>query len=242
MAAALTTGVARRTRSVLLDLDARVDRRRLLATAPHVWPSESALDSARAALVPAYRDYVDTVSEPSWALSLDTAAYLGFLCDALRPTRLLDTGSGFSSFVFRRYARDARDADVEVVSVDDDAGWLDRTAAFLTRHELSTDRLVIWPTELVTNGRYDLVCHDLASGALRDASIGPVLRSVTRPHGVVVIDDAQVHGPHAKREARAAGLALYSLRARTLDRYGRFALLGLPRVETPRERGPVAAA
>lgn len=238
----LSHAAARRARAVRLDLDARRDVRRLRAAAPYLWPAEEALDRVRAALEPAYSDYVDTVSDPSWALSLETAAYLGFVCDVLRPTRLLDTGSGFSSFVFRRYANDAHHTRVDVVSVDDDPAWLARTAAFLRRHRLPTDRLVTWPSELVGTGCYDLVCHDLASGALRDSSMGPVLRCVARPRGVVVIDDAHVHGPHARREARTAGLTLFSLRDRTLDRFGRFALLGLPAAgEAPLDR-PAARA
>jgi predicted O-methyltransferase YrrM len=228
VAADLTRGAAGRARAGLLDLHARRDARRLRARAPHLWPSEAAFDHVRAALEPAYRDYVDTVSEASWALSLETATYLGVLCDVLRPTRLLDTGSGFSSFVFRRYARAADGLPVEVVSIDDDPAWLTRTASFLRRQGLPTEQLATWPSGLVRPDSFDLVCHDLASGALRDSSMGPILQSVARPGGAVVIDDAQVHGLHARSEARVAGLTLFSLRARTLDRFGRFALLGLP--------------
>jgi hypothetical protein len=82
-----------------------------------------------------YQEYVETVSNPAMALSPHTAALLYALCTLLVPKRALDLGSGFSSFVLRRYARDTAGSCI-VHSVDDDAQWMDQTRAFLSAHEL----------------------------------------------------------------------------------------------------------
>lgn len=176
-------------------------------------------------LRPAYDDYVRNVSNVEWVVSLQTATYLYHLCRATRPARLLDTGSGFSSFVFRLYA--AKAEAVTVVSTDDGEEWLDRTRAFLRQRGLTTDGLVAWPPEDLAAGRFDLVFHDLAHGAVRVGTMPLVLRSVRRGGGVVVLDDAHHYGERIFADGRAAGLDLYSLRAHTVDALGRYAVLGL---------------
>jgi predicted O-methyltransferase YrrM len=176
-------------------------------------------------LEPVYDEYVRDVSDPIWGMSLETATYLYSLCRATKPTRVLDTGSGFSSYVLRRYAREA--GHVTVVSADDDAQWLERTATFLRQRDLTDDGLVLWPSAQVAEGRYDVVFHDLASGGARVESIPLVLSAVTRGGGAVLFDDAHHYGGEIFAEGRSAGFELYSVRSFTLDRFGRYAVLGI---------------
>ena len=69
-----------------------------------------------------YRRYTTTVSPPNHALSLATAAYMLHLCRAISARRVLDLGSGFSSWVLRHHAETASNP-VDVVSVDTDEDW-----------------------------------------------------------------------------------------------------------------------
>ena len=84
----------------------------------------------RVALGPAYIEYVFTVSAPEHAISLPLASFVLTVCEAVDPVSAADLGSGFSSFVLRRFASE-RPAGLRVVSVDDDPDWLAKTAAFL---------------------------------------------------------------------------------------------------------------
>jgi predicted O-methyltransferase YrrM len=175
-----------------------------------------------------YDRYVRDVSSPHMAASWESARYLRELCEAVGARRVLDLGSGFSSVVLRDYAASKRD--VAVVSVDDSPEWLERTRDFLSEHSYATDELQVWSDFAVAPGEpFDLVFHDLASGALRESAMSVAVRCLA-PRGVIVFDDAH-HSGHrraAERTAREAGLATYSLYRWTRDGIGRFAMLGAP--------------
>ena len=70
--------------------------------APSVFAA--AYDDNRRALGPSYIDYVFTVSGAEHAISLPLGAFVLTACETLGPTAAIDLGSGFSSYVLRRYA------------------------------------------------------------------------------------------------------------------------------------------
>ena len=75
------------------------------------WPdafSPASLNAAHKLLLPHHQRYVTTVSLPYQAVSLELAALLLSLCRSTRPAVIADLGSGFSSFVFRTYAAEAK--------------------------------------------------------------------------------------------------------------------------------------
>lgn len=84
----------------------------------------------------AYIDYVFTVSNAVHAISLPLAAFVGSMCDVGSPKAVIDLGSGFSSYVLRRYAA-KQPAHVHVTTADDDPSWLEKTRAFLELAGLS---------------------------------------------------------------------------------------------------------
>jgi predicted O-methyltransferase YrrM len=211
-------------------LSARQDARRLRRSRPALVPSPAEWRQLQDALTPAYTKYVTTVSAPGWAVSLETSIFLFHLCRSLQATAALDLGSGFSSYVFRHYARSAPRT-VAVTSVDTDAAWLSKTAAFLQGEGCDGAGLTGW--DEFRDARpvpHEVVFHDLASGSLREDAMGLAV-SCVGPRGVIVFDDAQ-HDGHRKRmhvEAAKGGLDLYSLRPWTLDQVGigRWAILGV---------------
>jgi predicted O-methyltransferase YrrM len=143
----------------------------------------------------------------------------------VQPKRILDLGSGLSSAVFRKWAAE-RDVNCDIVSVDTDAAWLDKTREFLKVNELSTDGLTTWPIRVEPES-FDLVFHDLAGGGLRE-QVAPIAAAAVRRGGVVVFDDAQ-HDGHltAYEEASTAyGIELYSLAKWTFDAIERWAVIG----------------
>jgi predicted O-methyltransferase YrrM len=149
------------------------------------------------------------------------------VCVAAQPERILDLGSGFSSYVLRYYAA-STGHDVSVVSVDDSEAWLERTRQFLADNALETGELRTWSDFVPEPGEpFDLIFHDLAGGELRETGMSVAVRALA-PRGLIVFDDAHHPGHRraARRVAREAGLATYSLYRWTRDAYGRFAMLG----------------
>lgn len=175
-----------------------------------------------AVLVDAYIEYAATVS-PDWmAMSYAAASFLDGLCRDHSPRLAVDFGSGFSSYVLRRYAAETG---ARVVSVDTDPDWLQATREYLELMGVGTDGLVTWKEWLATRDDYppiDLAFHDLASGHLREAAM-PLIADQMRIGGVLVFDDAQ-NGDHKKvmdEVAASHGWALTVL-PETMDGHGRF--------------------
>ena len=188
------------------------------------------LAAASARLEPTYRKYVTTVSSADMAISLDLAAFLSVMCEFVQPERILDLGSGFSSVTFRRYASTATRKPT-VVSVDDSPDWLDRTRAFLADCGLSTQNLWSWSEFVRQDPRaFDFILHDLGTIALRAETLERVL-SLMNAGCPLILDDAHKANYHryARKLLRRQGFEYAMLRPFTLDRFGRFAILVLPR-------------
>lgn len=201
---------------------ARLDAKRLARQRPSIAPRD--WHPAESDLLPAYTEYVNGVSVADHAASLETCAFLAHLCTVNRPTRLLDTGSGFSSYVLRRYAALVG---ATVVSVDDSAEWLPRTKQFLDRQDLDTSDVLSWDDFRARDWEpFDLIFHDLAGGALREAAM-PIVTALLAANGTIVYDDAH-HSSHRAAIYRSArNLTTYSLKRWTRDDSGRWAVLAV---------------
>lgn len=221
-------GIRTRLHQMHLDVVGHKDLLRLKRSHRLLVPSESEWEGLRRDLLPAYEDYVANVSTPGMAASLETSLYLYCLCRALAARSVLDLGSGFSSYVLRRYAHEAPH-EVAVTSVDDDPAWLSRTEDFLRRHGCATGGLMEWTAYRAgPTGPHGVVFHDLAGGEVRDAAMRFAVGQVSR-NGVIVFDDAHDDGLRQRMYAEGSkgALELYSLRGRTADSIGRWAVLGV---------------
>ncbi len=182
----------------------------------------------RQMLMPSYQDYVSRVSWADHAVSLRTATVLLQLCETRAPRRLLDTGSGYSSYVLRRYAKDAG---AEVVSVDDDAEWMAKTEGFLADYGLAeSGRLTMWEDfKREQPEPFDLIFHDMGTGGMRVETLSQV-SDLASPTGCIVYDDVQQTGirSEAKRVTAERHRRLISLVDVTNDEINRYAALSLP--------------
>ena len=220
-----------RTNLRRLALAFRSRRDLALARAEVDWfsPFETALPEATASLRDAHASYTTNISTPDMAVSLEVAAMLLAFCETTRPRRLIDLGSGFSSYVLRRY-QSGCDADEQpfVKSVDDAAEWLEQTRRFLRGHDLS-EEAVITVDELGENdsGTYDLVFHDVGRMPTRKAWLPRALDLARSGSGIVFLDDC--HKPDYFRvcrdELRSRSCRVYNLRAICRDEFDRFDLL-----------------
>ena len=190
---------------------------------------ENALPEAAASLRDAHASYTTSISTPDMAVSLEVAAMLFAFCETTRPRRLIDLGSGFSSYVLRRYQKGCgADERPFVKSVDDAAEWLEQTRRFLRGHDLSEEK-VIALDELGENdaGTYDLVFHDVGRMPTRKAWLPRALDLARHGSGVVFLDDC--HKPDyrsvCRDELRSRPCRVYNLRAICRDEFDRFDLL-----------------
>jgi predicted O-methyltransferase YrrM len=171
-----------------------------------------------------YESYVRNVSTADMAVSLETACLLRLLCEGLEPQRVLDLGSGFSSFTLRSY-QPARGRPA-ICSVDDDPEWLQRTRDYLDEQGLPTDDLWIWSDfQSSDHAPFDLVFYDLGRMPLRRRALRQAL-SLGRG-GSVLLDDMHKHEYAQEAYSTLAGLGCtwFNLRALTLDERGRFSVL-----------------
>lgn len=180
----------------------------------------------RHVLMPTYLDYVSRVSWADHAISLGSAAVLWQFCLDRRPARVLDTGSGYSSYVLRRYAQEHG---AQVVSVDDNAEWMKKTAGYLAEHGLSTDGLMSWDEFRASQHQhFGLVFHDMAGGRLR-IDTAQRMTDLIEDDGVLVFDDMQDLALRAevRRVTAAAGRRYLSMERVTGDEIGRYAALSV---------------
>ncbi|MCE7863101.1 MAG: hypothetical protein DYG99_06115 [Bacteroidetes bacterium CHB5] len=182
------------------------------------------IDRASKILKPYYDYYIAHVSKADMAMSLELAALVYALCVKKELKNLLDLGSGFSSFVYRLYA--STHSGVRVVSVDDDAQWLEKTRMYLHEQNLSDTRLITLEQFLEEPiSGFDCVLHDLNFVEVRINYLPQVL-AATAHAGVLILDD--VHKPdylhQVLKKLKHESVTVYNLKPATLDSFNRFAL------------------
>jgi predicted O-methyltransferase YrrM len=172
-----------------------------------------------------HRSYSTTISAPDHAISLPTAALLASLLDVYQPRRVLDLGSGFSSFVARAYG----DMNSEVVSVDDDPRWLDRTRSYVREQGVERGHIVDVSWLNQAHSPFDLVFNDFAHMQARCYWLPAVARLIA-PDGLGLLDDFQKYRYRRTVRAYAAveGAGVLSVREWTHDDIGRYAALWIP--------------
>ena len=174
-----------------------------------------------------YQYYVKEISRADMAVSLQLATLLLTICKNVKPGKLLDLGSGFSSFVFRKYAKST--TSVRVVSVDDDVQWLSRTHQYLDGLLSDQQDLLALPAFVESKeGDFDIVLLDLNFVEVRKDYIRLAVGRCKKG-GIVIFDDT--HKPDflfdVLKQTRDLPISLFDVAPVTRDQFGRYALLGV---------------
>ena len=176
-----------------------------------------------------YDDYVANVSRSDMAISLETATFLNFVVSTRKPSSILDLGSGFSSFVFRKFS----DPQCEIYSIDDSQEWLDKSKDFLIRNNTRHNNMQTWDVFLNDFKRhnpdfkFDLVFHDLGGMKTRQRTLNDIL-SFSSESGVIIFDDIHKSDYYKAVYALSIENNFYfePMKSLTLDSYGRYVGIG----------------
>jgi predicted O-methyltransferase YrrM len=185
--------------------------------------SASNIEENTKKLKPYYSEYVNHISSPEMAASMELAGFMYTLCKANQYKKVLDLGSGLSSFIFRLYAKET--LGVEVYSVDDDAAWLTKTRGYLEQHHLDTNNMFTLQqfVDLKESG-FDCILHDLNFVEVRIQYVDFVFRSAKK-NGLIIMDD--VHKMDYRfallKKLKSLEASCFTLRDMTKDNFGRFA-------------------
>ena len=184
------------------------------------------INEIRNEILPYHEIYISSISNAVMAISLELSILLIFLCNMIKPKRILDLGSGFSSFLFNYYSIHAISKPT-IFSVDDNPGWLQKTDFFLKKFNIEPDNLISW--EDFNKSKYekfDLVLHDLGSLQLRKESLRNVIPLVNNG-GILLLDDMHLipYGPFARNVLKQLDLEYYNLKYYTKDKINRFSYL-----------------
>lgn len=171
-----------------------------------------------------HNEYVTTVSTPEMAASFELCRFLEMLHQTLSIRKSADLGSGFTSYVLRRFGPLQN---TKVWSVDDNPEWLQKTRSYLSSKGVSTDNLNTLDQFIRSGERdFDLILLDLNFVEIRKDYIDFVL-DICAPGGMVIFDD--VHKPQflleVLRKATRHPVTLYDLKPVTGDRFNRFAMI-----------------
>lgn len=183
-------------------------------------------EEIRRRLLPFYRNYVADVSNEIMAVSFELSVFLFYLCGSRTPGRILDLGSGFSSFVFRHFMSHA-DPKPVVWSIDDSPEWLGKTRSFLMANDVNSEHLISWE-DLEKSGAqsFDFVFYDLGGFDFRKSSLEKILSMADRD-GIIVLDDMHSadYGLYTREVLDRNRMTYYNAGAYTADKFGRYSLV-----------------
>jgi hypothetical protein len=179
-----------------------------------------------------FKEYITVVSKGSMAASWEFVSLLVRLLSTGAFGSVVDIGSGFTSYT-TRYWRQHANASLKVASVDDSSAWLEKTRAYLIHKGLPGDQLFL-EQNYIENGsrpRADLLIYDYSLFDQRTLFL-PQIEHFISPGSIILFDDYQLRPDTARYHSALDkwvfehSLQLVDLKPQTLDKHGRYAVMG----------------
>tara|TARA_R110002050_G_scaffold112135_7_gene226227 strand:+ start:1100 stop:1681 length:582 start_codon:yes stop_codon:yes gene_type:complete len=135
-----------------------------------------------------YTEYTTSVSNEGMAISRESCLYILKFCLENKPLKIIDLGSGITSYTLRLYQQYSND-DVIVFSVDDNEKWLQKSKEFCDKHELDVSNF-FYGIELINEhkNKFDLVIHDYGNMKTRTSNIVNAF-DLAKTGGDIIYDD-----------------------------------------------------
>jgi len=148
-----------------------------------------------------------------YVINWKTTRFLIKLINTMKPQRVLDLGTGWSSYILRF-------GDAEVCSLDTNEKWVEKTRGFLEMHNLDNGYIgLLEDYALPTEPTYDLVLLDTQPGRERH-KLFPVVKKCCK--GIIVFDDWQTWRIREPAIEFFKDWEILELEERTKDSYDRF--------------------
>ena len=185
-------------------------------------------DTFRTLLEKDYLDYVNSVTTPEMAASLECTLFLLELCGDISPRSVIDFGSGFSSFALRKY-REEYNSIFTITSVDTDENWLIKTKQFIESKNIDNSNIITFDKFMEKPRNYDLILYDVAyyQNGTRQQLLPIVLQNCVHNKTNILFDDMHIQHYFMFVLHIMSGLKFNMINAKpyTLDNYGRFSML-----------------
>jgi len=184
----------------------------------------SKMASIRKSLEKEYNEYVKNVSSVEMAASLETCSFICTLMHSISPQSVLNLGSGFSSYAIRKTATQTMTNNV--VCVDDNIDWLEKTREYVRGKQLPTDGLMSWSDFVMSNNweKFDLVFHDIGNMDTRAVILPLIPRILNHRNGIAILDDThkEQYQKIIDKTFNNSPWEVLNLKEFTLDSLGRY--------------------
>lgn len=185
-------------------------------------------DKYKYALLPSYEEYTSKVSSEIMAVSLELSIFCILMCDMIKPQKILDLGSGFSSYVFRSLPSIiGDDYNPTIYSADDSMEWLNKTKAFLASQDIPSDNLLTWDDFVQQElGPFDLILYDLGGFEFRKRNLKQTIKLCDK-NGIIIFDDihSAEYGRYLNKIIKTNNYTCFDIRYYTNDKFGRYSQL-----------------
>lgn len=130
--------------------------------------------------------WTDLIPNSRYPLFEETMLYLFDLLYKVKPDRILETGSGLTSALLRKYCPDAT-----IFSVDHDQAWLDKTGEIVRRFAVDRRHFYLWKDFLLLSvvKPFDFIIHDLGNMEIRMDTIDTVMGYANSSFCWVLLDN-----------------------------------------------------
>lgn len=167
--------------------------------------------------------YLNNISSGMMPISLKTAKYLYDLCRDRQPRYILDSGSGFSSYVFRLYKFNSPSKNIRVITIDNSKVWLAKTRKFIRESGITPEDCYDINTfnEYSDLFKFDIIFEDYNIN-YRSQRFKYDLAAIKKS-GIIIVDDAHLDkvsaiiGPQVRRN----NISVTYLK-KLKDNYGRY--------------------
>lgn len=171
-----------------------------------------------------HKFYVDNISKN--AASLECCMYLLSLYDSLKPDRILDLGSGISSYCLRLFKK-FHGFNTDIWSVDTDIKWLKKSREYSDARGLDPTNFITWDEFKDHTEPFDLIFVDIDMSPKRKLYFESVFNQFSKAGTIVMLDDMHksIIGSPFDKLMKTKSYTESDIKAQTLDEFGRFSRL-----------------
>ncbi len=165
-------------------------------------------------------------TNPEMAASYPCCSYLLALYDTIKPKRILELGSGISSYCLRLFKKE-NNLDTEIYSIDTSKLWLSKAIEYCKLHQLDISNFFTWDQFKDYQGTFDLIFVDIDNSTNRYLYFQPIFDQFSKKGTIILFDDMHKGNISNPFQAIIKGreYAELDISDLTTDEYNRFSKL-----------------